>query len=82
MAGIQKGKAVPDWWAVRKAALSLVGWYLGEWYVADCLGFRRMVLSPIGWLSEGLAVPDWLAFRNAVYWLEAVNHRGSVSILS
>ena len=54
MAGIQKGKAVPDWWAFRKAALSLVGWYLGAWYVADCLVFRRMVLSLIGWLSETL----------------------------
>ena len=53
MAGIQKGKAVTDWLAFRKAALSVVGWHLEEWYVADCLGFRRMVLSLIGCFSEG-----------------------------
>lgn len=64
-----------------KAALSVVGWHLEEWYVADCLGFRRMVLSLIGCFQKA-ELSLVIGFRSTVYWLEAVNLRGSVSILS
>ena len=60
MAGIQKGKAVTDWLAFRRAGLSLMAGIQKGKAVSDWLASSRARLSLIGCLSERQH-SQWLA---------------------